>query len=198
MATTPPVPVTPAIPGMGAVTEQDVVINGDTYTAITTYTVQRQTTIPTHKTEMGYQIADHIFDENTQIDLTLKLFKDLNEHTKIQALYDKKTTLSIYSELGSYDNVVIGNLKLDRGDTLNTVIGTLSLKQIRIGNAVQVSTTLPASVSDANLPGSGSAKAPGTATVNNPATVDGTALPKVQASSWYDQGSTLMGWGKSS
>lgn len=176
------------VPGLEEVTEQDVLINGTAFTAITGYSVNQQATIPTHKTEQGFQLADHIFLENVAITITLKLFKEQGEREMLDALMNSKIPITIYSELGSYDNVVIECMKVDRGDTKNTYIANLTLKQIRVGNAVEVSMSLPISVSTSNLPGSTSAKTPDTKLADDPAepVVEGESATNWFNGSWYD------------
>jgi hypothetical protein len=149
------------------------------FKAITGQVVDRSKTIPTHKTEAGYQVSDNVLLNPVKITLTFSLLHNCtgqNEDTgtdeiiTMDALVAANDLLTVCVSVGGYQNMLIQDVSYDKTTpTMNTVKCTVTLVEVRTSIAETTTVTLP-TLPDDSIPGNSTAVSPA------PVTTSGTAV----------------------
>jgi hypothetical protein len=128
---------------------EDVFIAGRKFRAISVINLDQDKTIPEHRTEEQFSIADHVINEPAEFELELQLFKDEGEVDLLKQIIESNTPFELSLELGSYENMLVKSHRFRISDSQNIVYATLRIKQIRTAAARTAVVTLPDVVTQA-------------------------------------------------
>lgn len=135
-----------------------ILLGSETFTAIQVINLTRDATVPAHKTEAGYEIADHVTLEPAEFRLNLELIKSEDEDETLKQLYEDKEPFEFVCDLGVFPNMIIQTLDFEDG--YETVKAMAHLKQVRIATAETTTIELPITPAEANYPGGNAATEP--------------------------------------
>ncbi|MDD1695090.1 MAG: hypothetical protein LUQ71_10240 [Methanoregula sp.] len=130
------------------------------FNAVISSQLSQDYTIPTKKVDQEY--ADHIFAENRQFDLSVKVKKSGDLQT-LKSIADAMVLYAFACDFGYFENVAVKNFtpKTSTDSRYNATV-SLKLVQLVVGTTQKTTTSLP--VSDASASGSTTAKTPTNAT----------------------------------
>lgn len=155
---------------------ENVILASYTFKAIVGGSYEQGYTIPTKKTDAEY--ADHSSIDAPAFTLSATIYR--SETPIFKALADSMERIVFVCDAGYFDNMMVKNLSTKFGETLNTVVITFNLMQIKVGRTQTVIISLPpaAAVPDTVAKGGSTAKTPATKTVGNAPTGTGTSVIK--------------------
>lgn len=87
-------------------------------------------TIPRHKTEKQFSVADHIVHEPEAVKITCKLIKDTDEYESLLKLYTQRQPFEFSSELYTISEAVIESIEIEPAG-LNTYNAEITIKAIK-------------------------------------------------------------------
>jgi len=107
---------------------EDILLGGNKFTAIEIIDLTESAVVPEHKVEDGYPIADHIFFQPAEFRLTLTLLED--EMEILKQLFESKQPIELVCKAGVFEDVVIKELSITQGGSINTFRAVVRVKQI--------------------------------------------------------------------
>jgi hypothetical protein len=164
---------------------EEIQLGGQKFTAVEVVDLTESATIPEHKVEDGYPVADHIFFQPAEFQLNLTLLE--SEISALKQLYESKQPTTLVCKAGVFEDVVIKELNITQGGSKNTFRAVVRVKQIL--KAVAKTTTIP--LQDLQLTPNES-DVPGGATATTPPTQEVPDAPaKEENKSWLD---SILSW----
>lgn len=164
---------------------EEILLGGQKFMAVEVVDLTESATIPEHKVEDGYPVADHIFFQPAEFQLNLTLLED--EVGTLKQLYDSKQPTTLVCKAGVFEDVVIKELNITQGGSKNTFRAVVRVKQILKAKAK--TTTIPLqdlqlTASEDEVPGGATAITPLSQNVPN-------APEKEENKSWLD---SILDW----
>ena len=144
--------------------EEEIQLGGQKFTAVEVLDLTQSAVIPEKRTEEGYPVADHIFFQPAEFQLTLTLLE--NEIETLKSLYESKTPTTLICKAGVYEDVVIRELNITQGGSKNTFRAVVRVKQILKAKAktaeipLQQLQVTPNETNDSETPGGNTAISP--------------------------------------
>ncbi|ADB58532.1 phage baseplate protein [Archaeoglobus profundus] len=108
--------------------EEKILLSGQEFTAVEIVDLTQSAVVPEHKVEDGYPVADHIFFQPAEFQLTLTLLE--NEIEALKQLYEAKEPTELVCKAGVFEDVVIRELTITQGGSKNTFRAVVRVKQI--------------------------------------------------------------------
>lgn len=145
--------------------------------------IGKSKTIPTHKTEAGYEIADHMVRNPVKLTLTISLLHNnqgnnddtnVDEVSVLESLEGIDTPITVVTSIGVFNNQMIQNIDYDKSQTPTSVKATVTLQEVRTSTAKTTSITLP-TMPDSEIPGDSGGTTP--QLVNNSSVTNGSLPP---------------------
>ena len=91
--------------------------------------------------ENGSDITDHRYFNPLTLDLTINVSSNALEIKKqLEELRNSSTVLTYEGLLETFENMIVVNLAITKGDILNGFTGTLTIQQIEITEQSQITT----------------------------------------------------------
>ena len=106
----------------------EILLGGNKFKAIEIIDLTESAVVPEHKVEEGYLIADHIFFQPVEFRLTLTLLED--EIEILKQLFESKQPIELVCKAGVFEDVVIKELSITQGGSINTFKAVVRVKQI--------------------------------------------------------------------
>jgi len=106
----------------------EILLGGNKFKAIEIIDLTESAVVPEHKVEEGYPIADHIFFQPVEFRLTLTLLED--EIEILKQLFESKQPIELVCKAGVFEDVVIKELSITQGGSINTFKAVVRVKQI--------------------------------------------------------------------
>ncbi len=108
--------------------EEKIQLGGQEFTAVEIVDMTESAVVPEHRVEDGYPVADHIFFQPAEFQLTLTLLE--NEIEALKQLYEAKEPTELVCKAGVFEDVVIKELTITQGGSKNTLRAVVRVKQI--------------------------------------------------------------------
>lgn len=118
---------------------EEILLGGQKFTAVEVVDLTQSAVVPEHKVEDGYPISDHIAFKPAEFRLTITLLED--EIETLKQLYESKQPIEFVCKAGVFENIVVKEIHITQGGSINTFRVTLHLKQIIKAKAK--TTTIP-------------------------------------------------------
>lgn len=119
--------------------EEKIQLGGQEFTAVEIVDLTQSAVVPEKKTEDGYPVADHIFFQPAEFQLTLTLLE--NEIETLKSLFGSKEPTELVCKAGVFEDVVIKELTITQGGSKNAFRAVVRVKQILKAKAK--TTTMP-------------------------------------------------------
>jgi hypothetical protein len=163
----------------------NILIGGKQFKAISVVDLTKDTEVPEYKVEEQFSVTDHIILKPAEFELELQLFRDRGEVETLNQLYEAKQPISLTTEFGHYDHMVLKSVRFRDSDSENIVYATIYIKQILKAKAKTATISLPELMPDeSQYPGSDTAVTPQSKTVPD--------VPEKQENkSWLD---SILSW----
>ncbi|AIY89886.1 phage baseplate protein [Geoglobus acetivorans] len=159
---------------------EDILLGDVRFTAIEIVDLSESVVIPEHRVEDGYPIADNIFFQPAEFQLTITLLEE--EVETLKQLYESKQPTTLICRFGVFEDVVIQELNMTQGGSRNTFRAVIRVRQILKARAK----TAEVPLSDLGLTADES-EASGGATATSPLEKDVPDAPtKQENKSWLD------------
>ena len=108
--------------------EEKILLGGQEFTAVEIVDLTESAVVPEHHVEEGYPVADHIFFQPAEFQLTLTLLE--NEIEALKQLYEAKEPTELVCKAGVFEDVVIKKLTITQGGSRNAFRAVVRVKQI--------------------------------------------------------------------
>ena len=108
--------------------EEKILLGGQGFTAVEIADLTESAVVPEHRVEDGYPVADHIFFQPAEFQLTLTLLE--NEIEALKQLYEAKEPTTLICKAGVFEDVVIRELTITQGGSKNAFRAVVRVKQI--------------------------------------------------------------------
>lgn len=118
---------------------EEIQLGGQKFTAVEVVDLTESATIPEHKVEDGYPVADHVFFQPVEFQLNLTLLE--SEISALKQLYESKQLTTLVCKAGVFEDVVIKELSITQGGSKNTFRAVVRVKQVLKAKAK--TTTIP-------------------------------------------------------
>ncbi len=137
---------------------EEILLGNKKFKAIEVVDLTESLAVPEHRTEEGFKVADHVFFEPAEIQLTLTV--DANEINTLKSLFESKEVATLTCSLGVYENVVVRELSAMQGGAANVYRAVVRVKQIRKAKAKFTTVPLPITPDEEEAKGGESAVSP--------------------------------------
>jgi len=122
--------------------EEKIQLGGQEFTAVEIVDLTESATIPEHHVEEGYPVADHIFFQPAEFQLTLTLLE--NEIETLKSLFESKEPTELVCKAGVFEDVVLKELTITQGGSKNAFRAVVRVKQILKAKAKTTTVPIPA------------------------------------------------------
>lgn len=122
---------------------EPILINGMLFTAVVGIDYDQDSNSPSHKTEDGFDITDHLEVNPPRFSLQFYLDRSLQEHRALKHIVELEERISLTTPFGHYDNVVVDSIRMNDGTSLTHIQASMEAHQIRVSSPKYAKFTLP-------------------------------------------------------
>jgi hypothetical protein len=144
--------------------------------------------VPSHKVEEGYDVSDHLINKPAEFQIQLEV--EESDLEMIKQLYENKEATEFVCKVGVFEDVVVKELHITQGGSINTFRVTLHLKQILKAKSKTATISLPQLQV---TPSEEQSKGGDTAVSPQPKQVPQAPEPPQENQSWLDSIVTFLG-----
>lgn len=155
----------------------DVILGGHKFTAVEVVDLTESLTIPEHKVEDGYPVADYAFLQPAELQLNLTLLE--RELEVIKQLSMSREPTILLCKAGVFEDVVVKELNITQGGSINTFRAIVRVKQIIKAKAKTAQIPLAVTADESEAKGGNTATSPAQKEVLQ-------APEKQEGKSWLD------------
>lgn len=125
---------------------EPILINGMLFMAVVGIDYDQDSNSPSHKTEDGFDITDHLEVNPPRFSLQFYLDRSLQEHRALKHIVELEERISLTTPFGHYDNVVVDSIRMNDGASLTHIQASMEAHQIRVSSPKYAKFTLPVPV----------------------------------------------------
>lgn len=120
---------------------EEILIGNQSFKAIQVVDLTDSAETPEHRVEDGFSVVDTIILKPKEFSLTLELMED--EIDPLKQLYESKQPTEFVCRFGVFEDIVIKELHITQGGSINSFRATVRLKQILKVKAKTTTVSLP-------------------------------------------------------
>ena len=166
----------------------EILLNGKKLRIVQIIDLSQTKDIPQKRIEEGFNVVDHLINKPAEIQIQIEVME--SDLEMIKQLYESKEPTEFVCKAGVFENIVVKELRISQGGTINTFRVTLHLKQILVAKSKTAIVSLPRLQV---TPSEEQSKGGDTATSPQPKQVPQAPEPPRENQSWLDSIVTFLG-----